>query len=172
MNEVLLCRPNRLRNHSSNFPHSGVPCAIRGGGPPPTKVHVFDFPFEGSDQTIVDALRDFGAIKGIRRQKYIMSILDLPLSSAETSMLFLTGLRIIVALLLLPFLAILLGLFSLFSESAVWWSFGATYNPTTPLSRIDLVGCPLPWLHHVRLVISSLVLIVTMRLSSWYAPCR
>lgn len=101
-----------------------------------------------------------------------MSILDLPLSSAETSMLFLTGLRIIMALLLLSFLAILLGLFSLFSESAVWWTFGATYNPTTPLSRIDLVGCPLPWLHHVRLVISSLVHIVTMRLSSWYAPFR
>lgn len=34
-------------------------------------MHIFDFPFEGSDQTIVDALRDFGAIKGIRRQKYI-----------------------------------------------------------------------------------------------------
>mgnify|MGYP002259988577 CR=1 FL=1 len=49
----------------------GVPCSILGGGPPPTTVHVFDFPFEGSDQTIVDALRDFGAIKGIRRQKYI-----------------------------------------------------------------------------------------------------
>lgn len=49
----------------------GVSCSILGGGPPPTTVHVFDFPFEGSDQTIVDALRDFGAIKGIRKQRYI-----------------------------------------------------------------------------------------------------
>lgn len=49
----------------------GVPCPILGGGPPPTTVHVFGFPYEGSDQTISDALRGFGAIKGIRRQKYI-----------------------------------------------------------------------------------------------------
>lgn len=49
----------------------GVPCPVLGGGLPPTTVHVFDFPYEGSDQTITDALRGFGAIKGIRRQKYI-----------------------------------------------------------------------------------------------------
>lgn len=49
----------------------GVPCSILEGGPPPTTVHVFDFPYEGSDQTIMDALRGFGAIQGIRRQKYI-----------------------------------------------------------------------------------------------------
>ena len=30
---------------------------IQGGGPPPTIVHVFDFPFEGSDDSIKVALK-------------------------------------------------------------------------------------------------------------------
>ena len=63
-----------------------------------------------------------------------MSIPALPLSSVETSMLFLIQLRIVVAFLLLFSLAILLGLLSPFSENAVWWTFGATYIPIPPLS--------------------------------------
>lgn len=46
-------------------------CTIQGGGPPPTIVHVFDFPYEGSDDSIKVALRPFGTVKGIRQQTYI-----------------------------------------------------------------------------------------------------
>ena len=46
-------------------------CTIQGGGPPPTIVHVFDFPYEGSDDSIKVALRSYGAVKGIRQQMYI-----------------------------------------------------------------------------------------------------
>ena len=47
-------------------------CTIQGGGPPPpTIVHVFDFPYEGSDDSIKVALRSYGAVKGIHQQTYI-----------------------------------------------------------------------------------------------------
>ena len=39
---------------------------IQGGGPPPTIVHVFDFPFEGSDDSIKVALKSYGSVKEIR----------------------------------------------------------------------------------------------------------
>ena len=46
-------------------------CTIQGGGPPPTIVHVFDFPYEGSDDSVKVALRSLGTVKGIRQQTYI-----------------------------------------------------------------------------------------------------
>lgn len=49
----------------------GLWCPILGGGPPPTRVHVFDFPFEGPDAAVEVALKAFGSVKGVHKQTYI-----------------------------------------------------------------------------------------------------
>ena len=47
----------------------GFWCPILGGGPQPTMIHVFDFPFEGPDATVEVALKAFGSVRGIRKKK-------------------------------------------------------------------------------------------------------
>ena len=46
----------------------GFWCPILGGGPQPTMIHVFDFPFEGPDAAVEVALKAFGSIRGIRKK--------------------------------------------------------------------------------------------------------
>lgn len=47
----------------------GFWCPILGGGPQPTMIHVFDFPFEGLDAAVEVALKAFGSVRGIRKKK-------------------------------------------------------------------------------------------------------
>ena len=49
----------------------GFWCPILGGGPQPTMIHVFDYPFEGSDAAVEVALKSFGSVRGIRKQTYV-----------------------------------------------------------------------------------------------------
>ena len=51
----------------------GTKCKILGGGPPPTIVHVFDYPIEALDVRIEAELTPFGKIKHISRQTYVSS---------------------------------------------------------------------------------------------------
>lgn len=44
---------------------------ILGGGPPPTTVHVFDYPYEKPDAAIECHLKDFGSVWWIRKQTYV-----------------------------------------------------------------------------------------------------
>ena len=47
----------------------GFWCPILRGGPQPTMIHVFDFPFEGPDAAVEVALKAFGSVRGIRKKK-------------------------------------------------------------------------------------------------------
>ena len=49
----------------------GIWCRILGGGPPLTMVHVFDYPFEESDDVVSNAFGDFGEVKRIKIQSSI-----------------------------------------------------------------------------------------------------
>ena len=49
----------------------GLYCKILGGGPPITMVHVFDYPYEEEDDFLVDVFRDFGQVKGVKKQTYL-----------------------------------------------------------------------------------------------------
>lgn len=49
----------------------GLWCSILGGGPPVTRVHVFDFPFEEDDRALEDAFGDFGAVKSVKKQTFL-----------------------------------------------------------------------------------------------------
>ena len=51
----------------------GLWCPILGGGPPTTVVHIFDYPFEESDQIVGDTLKTYGTVKRVRKQTYISS---------------------------------------------------------------------------------------------------
>ena len=43
----------------------GLWCCILGGGPPITRVHVFDFPFEVDDRSSEVAFEAYGAVKSV-----------------------------------------------------------------------------------------------------------
>ena len=58
----------RAGSHISLF---GSNCVIQGGGPPPTMIHVFDYPAELGDEVVRQVLSNFGDVKSVRRQKYI-----------------------------------------------------------------------------------------------------
>ena len=49
----------------------GLYCRILGGGPPITIVHLFDYPFEEEDNFVRDLFKDFGDVKGVKRQTYL-----------------------------------------------------------------------------------------------------
>ena len=49
----------------------GLYCKILGGGPPITIVHLFDYPFEEEDGFISDVFKDFGEVKGVKKQTYL-----------------------------------------------------------------------------------------------------
>ena len=44
----------------------GFWCSILGGGPPITRVHVFDFPFEEDNRSLEVAFEAYGAVKSVK----------------------------------------------------------------------------------------------------------
>lgn len=52
----------------------GAWCEIKGGGPPVTIVHVFDYPHEEIDEAVKEVISDFGVVKSVRRQKHIFDV--------------------------------------------------------------------------------------------------
>ena len=44
----------------------GLWCSILGGGPPITRVHDFDFPFEEDDRSLEVAFEAYGAVKSVK----------------------------------------------------------------------------------------------------------
>lgn len=61
-------------------------CPILAGGPQPTMIHVFDFPFEGPDAAVEVALKAFGSVRGIRKKKKPMSVTALSLLALAWSL--------------------------------------------------------------------------------------
>ncbi len=49
----------------------GAWCEIRGGGPPVTIVHVFDYPHEANDGAVKVVISDFGDVKSVKRQRHL-----------------------------------------------------------------------------------------------------
>ncbi|KAJ7360276.1 hypothetical protein OS493_016906 [Desmophyllum pertusum] len=49
----------------------GISCRIQDSGPLPTMIHLFDYPFEASDNCIKGYFNCFGEVKSIRCQKYL-----------------------------------------------------------------------------------------------------
>ena len=49
----------------------GLWCSILGGGPPVTRVHVFDFPFEEDDRFLEDAFGDSGTVTSVKKQTFL-----------------------------------------------------------------------------------------------------
>ena len=49
----------------------GLWCSILGGGPPVTRVHVFDFPFEEDDRSLGVAFEAYGAVKSVKKQTFL-----------------------------------------------------------------------------------------------------
>ena len=49
----------------------GLYCRILGGGPPITIVNLFDYPFEEEDSFVHDLFKDFGDVKGVKKQTYL-----------------------------------------------------------------------------------------------------
>ena len=49
----------------------GLWCPILGGGPPPTRVYIFDFAFEGPGAAVEVTLKAFGSVKGVHKQTYV-----------------------------------------------------------------------------------------------------
>ena len=60
-------RPNRFRE--SLFPVCGA--LSWGGGPPVTRVHVFEFPFEEDDRSLEVAFEAYGAVKSVKKQTFL-----------------------------------------------------------------------------------------------------
>ena len=58
----------RVNSHVAIF---GKACVVQGGDPPPTMIHLFDYPAELGDDPVRQALLGFGDIKSVRHQKYI-----------------------------------------------------------------------------------------------------
>ena len=70
---ITFASPEHFRAAKS-FPRKhlfGLWCSILGGGPPVTRVHVFDFPFEEDDRALEDAFGDFGAVKSVKKQTFL-----------------------------------------------------------------------------------------------------
>ena len=49
----------------------GLWCSILGGGPPITRVHVFDSPFEEDDRSLEVAFEAYGAVKSVKKQTFL-----------------------------------------------------------------------------------------------------
>ena len=62
------CKLARSKSHINLF---GSNCAVQGGAPPSTMVHLFDFPAELGDETVRQVFSGYGNVKSVRRQKYI-----------------------------------------------------------------------------------------------------
>ena len=48
----------------------GLWCFILGGGPPITRVHLFDFPFEEDDRSLEVASEAYGAVKSVKKADF------------------------------------------------------------------------------------------------------
>ena len=62
------CKLARNNSHVNLF---GSNCVVQGGGPPPTMVHLFDFPAELGDEPVREFFSGYGNVKFVRRQRYI-----------------------------------------------------------------------------------------------------
>lgn len=62
------CKLARNNTHVNIF---GSNCIVQGGGPPPTMVHLFDFPAELGDEPVRQVLSGYGNVRSVRRQRYI-----------------------------------------------------------------------------------------------------
>lgn len=62
------CKAAHINTHVPIF---GVRCAVQGGGPPLTMVHIFDYPAEFVDDPVLKVLSGFGDVKSVKRQTYI-----------------------------------------------------------------------------------------------------
>ena len=62
------CKLARNNSHVNLF---GSNCVVLGGGPPPTMVHLFDFPAELDDEPVREFFSGYGNVKFVRRQRYI-----------------------------------------------------------------------------------------------------
>ena len=60
-------RPNRFRETAS-FRFAVL---YPGGGPPITRVHVFDFPFEENNRSLEVAFEAYGAVKSVKKQTFL-----------------------------------------------------------------------------------------------------
>ena len=49
----------------------GLWYSILRGGPPITRVHVFDFPFEGDDRSLEVAFEAYGTVKSVKKQTFL-----------------------------------------------------------------------------------------------------
>ena len=49
----------------------GLWCSILGGGPPITRVHVFDSPFEEDDGSLEVTFEAYGAVKSVKKQTFL-----------------------------------------------------------------------------------------------------
>ena len=49
----------------------GLWCSILGDGPPITRVHVFDFPFEEDDRSLEVAFEAYGTVKSVKKKTFL-----------------------------------------------------------------------------------------------------
>ena len=49
----------------------GLWCSILGDGPPITRVHVFDFPFEEDDRSLEVAFETYGTVKSVKKKTFL-----------------------------------------------------------------------------------------------------
>ena len=60
-----------LRNESIVI--GDIPCRVRGGGPRPQKVFVYNFPFEAKNELLARALNKFGEVKDVFNRCWLHS---------------------------------------------------------------------------------------------------
>ena len=61
----------RAANSFSGKHLFGLWCSILGGGPPITRVHVFDFPFKEDDRYLEVAFEAYGTVKSVKKQTFL-----------------------------------------------------------------------------------------------------
>lgn len=69
---VIFASPEQFRaaiSFSGNYLF-GLRCSIFGGGPPITRLHVFDFPFEEDDRSLEVTFEAYGAVKSVKKQTF------------------------------------------------------------------------------------------------------
>lgn len=70
---VIFASPEQFRaaiSFSGNYLF-GLRCSIFGGGPPITRLHVFDFPFEEDDRSLEVTFEAYGAVKSVKKQTFL-----------------------------------------------------------------------------------------------------
>ena len=70
---VIFASPEQFRaakSFSGNYLF-GLRCSIFGGGPPSTRLHVFDFPLEEDDRSLKVTFEAYGAVKSVKKQTFL-----------------------------------------------------------------------------------------------------